>query len=130
MEQDISPLDKAETPSIHHDTNGKFKAGNKAATANKGIKHSDSIDLPTILASDFKQLKKYITTLGVQKFVDALEQLEGKEYITAYIAILPYVKGKIANVDASDEEDKPNKHNITHTVTVKNMMDGSVKTLK
>ena len=75
--------------------------------------------------TNVKQLKKYMDGVGVARFIKELEQLEGKDYIVAYLGLLPYVRGKVANVEVIDDEDRVHKLTTTHTVTIRDMRDGS-----
>ena len=126
MENKIIDEDSGELlPDNKQDKPWLFKKGNSAGGRNKGSLNKTTQLLNEIGITNVKQLKKYMDGVGVARFIKELEQLEGKDYIVAYLGLLPYVRGKVANVEVIDDEDRVHKLTTTHTVTIRDMRDGS-----
>lgn len=116
---------------VMRDEKGRIMKGSNLATFNKGKLHTVKQLREAIAVNDWKQLKLYMSTLGIQRYMMELDKLEGKDYITAFMAILPFVKGKIANVDAfAEDEEEGKKKQINHTITIKDMRNGTERILQ
>ena len=104
----------------------RFVPGNKLGEKARGVQQQKLPDLRKDLnVSNWNKLKDFINNEGIEKFVEEMQQLDGREYIAAYLGIVPFVKGKIANKteDRDDVQKKIDKR--THTITIRDMRDNS-----
>lgn len=89
-----------------------FAKGNKIARGRKeGTTTKKTEILKSLGFGEWKELITWVENRGVTRFIGEMEALEGKDYIIAYLGILPYVKGKKANVE-SNPDDTPIQINV------------------
>lgn len=147
--EEISPLDEEETPEEKdkreklakgwQEINGKMyhsglikpgegKREKKNTEESQKKPASTSMILRSLDKKNLNKFKEYIKTDGVSRVMQIMEEMNDSDFIKTFIFIAPYCLPKIANVDVREgsEEDK-NIKNISHTVTIKDMRDGSVK---
>jgi hypothetical protein len=77
-------------------TNGNAGRPHGAKSNKTKIKQSIGID-------NWQALSNYVQNDGIDKLLNELQQLEGKEYVTAHMAILEYFKPKMQRVETNTE---------------------------
>ena len=107
----------------------RFQKGNDLGGRRKGVLNKNTQLKQGLSLNNWKELKGYIETVGISRFVADMERLEGKDFIVAFLGILPYVKPKIANIPFEDEQGNKPTLAMNHTVTIRDMRDGSTKEL-
>jgi len=109
----------------------KFAPGNQIAKVNKGTLRPK---VPSefgekLSVSDWEKLTIYVETKGIEAFIQEMGTLQGRDFIVAYLGILPFVKPKIASVEVKDPKGKKTKLDKNHTITIRDMRDGSEVTV-
>lgn len=103
----------------------RFQKGNDLGGRRKGVLNKNTQMKQSLSLHSWKELKDYVETHGISRFIAEMERLEGKDYIIAFLGILPYVRGKIGNIPHEDEPGKKRSLELNHTITIKDMRDGS-----
>lgn len=76
-------------------------------------------------ATSLRSLKYAVCTAGVERFMQEMNLLEGKDFITAFLSIAPYCMPKIAAVDfKSGETEAIPLEGRVHTITIKDFRTG------
>ena len=109
----------------------QFKKGHNLATGRpKGSLNKTTELMNEFGIDDVKKLKKYMDSIGISRFIKEMESLEGKDYIVAYLGLLPYVRGKVANIEVSEEEGTSKRLQTTHTITIKDMRNNTTSSIE
>src|SRR5476651_1121022 len=74
----------------------RFQKGNDLGGRRKGILNKNTLLKHELSIQNWNDLKGFIEGEGISRFIDQMQDLDGKDYIIAYLGILPYVKPKIA----------------------------------
>lgn len=108
----------------------QFKPGNDR-WKNKPSK-SDHPTKLNLSIKDRKHFKAWMMTEGLEKVMNEMAALEGKDYITVFLALVPYAMPKIAAVEHKTGEETINLDKIqrTHTITIKDMRTGKSKVIR
>ena len=61
----------------------------------KGVQNKDTKVKQSLGLDNWNKLCEYVTNEGALKYIDTLEQLDQKDYIIAFNAILEYIKPKL-----------------------------------
>ncbi len=102
----------------------RFQKGNDLGGRRKGVLNKNTLLKHELSIQNWNDLKGFIEGEGISRFIDQMEALDGKDYIIAYLGILPYVKPKIANIEVREDNDKP-KFDKNHTITIRDMTKGT-----
>ena len=112
----------------------QFKPGNKAHS--KAVMHTgprnETIQRKMWQIRDRRAFKHFMSTVVMERTMDALMELEGKDLITAFISLAPYCLPKIATVEfksddpISIDEFQKSKQSV---VIIKSMSTGLTKTI-
>jgi hypothetical protein len=73
-----------------------FKPGERPTGRAKGTRNKTTILKESIGLASWEQLEGYLNTEGVSKLIQALECLEGLQYIKAYVSLMEYFKPKLS----------------------------------
>jgi len=103
----------------------RFQKGNDLGGRRKGVLNKNTQLKQNLSLHSWKELKDYVETHGISRFIAEMERLEGKDYIIAFLGILPYIRGKVGNIPYEDEPGKKRGFKLNHTITIRDMRDGS-----
>ncbi len=113
------------------DNKVRFQKGNNLGGRRKGVLNKNTQLKQSLSLHGWKELKDYVETHGISRFIAEMERLEGKDYIIAFLGILPYVKPKIANISYyQDEPGSKGRIEAQHTITIKDMRDGTMYSIE
>lgn len=109
----------------------QFKPGNTASANRRGVQ-SATIQKMALGIRDMRMFKHFMRTAGVERAINEMMALEGKDYLTAFIAMVPYALPKIASVEyKSDDAVNIDEHQKQqHTVIIKDMRNNTEKKIK
>lgn len=109
----------------------QFKPGNDAhAKRKEGPRQSTTMKY-AISIKDKRMFRNWMSTVGLERALTELQLLEGKDYLTAYLALAPYAMPKIASVEYKTSDDVSTEigDRQTHTITIRDMRSGTVKVI-
>lgn len=104
-----------------------FKPGNSAYTKRQEGPRDTTIQKIMWGIKDRRAFKHFMGTAAMDKAIDCLMELEGKDYLSAYIALVPYALPKIATIEyKSDEPISIDEHQKKKqsVVIIRNMSTG------
>ena len=73
-----------------------FKPGERPTGRAKGTRNKTTLLKESIGLNSWEQLEDYLNTEGVSKLIQALECLEGVNYVKAYVSLMEYFKPKLS----------------------------------
>jgi hypothetical protein len=82
-------------------TSTSFKAGNKGKP--QGAKATKTKLKASIGIDSWQSLSDYVLDAGIPKLLSEMQELSGKDYVTAHMAILEYFKPKLNRVETKTE---------------------------
>lgn len=109
----------------------QFKPGNEAHKNRRGGMQEGTAMKYAISIKDKRMFRHWMSTAGLEKALMALQMLEGKDYLTAYLALAPYAMPKIASVEYKTSDDISTEigGTQTHTITIRDMRTGTSKVI-
>lgn len=110
----------------------QFKPGNSMHKLRKEGARDATVQREVQEIHDLRMFKHWARTHGIQRCLEEIQKLEGKDFITAFLNIIPYALPKIAAVESksSDEIIPIDAHQNQHTITVKDFRTGLITTIQ
>lgn len=106
-----------------------FKPGNKAHTGRQEGPRDSTIARKMWNIKDRRMMKHFMSTVGVEKAMDILMDMDGKDYFAGFVALVPYFMPKIASVEFKSDDthsiDEYQKKSKQSVVIIRNMSTGT-----
>lgn len=71
----------------------------------------------------WNELIAWVEGQGIEKCIEEIQKLKGKDYVYAYSTIIEYVKPKLARTTVAGDPNAPIQQNVTHEVVFKDYAD-------
>lgn len=111
-----------------------FRPGNDLGKKTKGLIYTPTIEKLLIRhpVKDVREFKILVRTAGVEKLFNTMMDLEGRDFVTAMTAVMPYCMPKLGAVDGKSTDDIidiTDMQKQPHTIIIQNMRTGLTKNI-